>query len=620
MMRLRSTSFFVVLFTIGLLNAHWASGQQSITTEVGFLEVQTEVGESSFSAQVETNSVAKDLVILRLTLRTDGGEAPPPSIRLKWSMPSRNVAGYWTTSSYFRKELHADWWPSRVTARLASNAPVLTLLGRDDTNRLTVATSDALNTSTVYSGVREEDGRIYGGVNLFDEPHKAVDRYTIDIRFDLRDVPFYTSLGDVATWWEVFPEMTPAKVPEIARMPMYSTWYSYHQSVSFDALVKEVEAARELGFKAIIVDDGWQTLDSNRGYAYTGDWKPERLPRMSELVQAIHDRGMKFLLWYAVPLVGEKSEVFEKFGGKFLRYWDGQGAYELDPRYPEVREHLIQTYIDAVEDWGVDGFKFDFMGRFIANEKTVLTAEDGRDFASVNAATDKLMTDIMSSLEETLPDIMVEFRQPYIGPLMRKYGNMFRAGDAPNAVVANRVRTTDLRLLSGSTAVHSDMIMWHYDEPVEQAALQYNNILFSVPQISVRLADIPADHKKMVTFYTDYWINNRDVLLDGEFVAHSPMLNYPVLEGRTDDKWIIGLYDDRVVTLGPEAAGKEIDIVNGKPGTAVVLRCAEGMGDYSADVVDATGERNSSGVVSLEPGLHEFTVPVSGILELVPVR
>ena len=107
------------------------------------------------------------------------------------------------------------------------------------------------------------------------------------------------------------------------------------------------------------------------------------------------------------------------------------------------------------------------------------------------------------------PEVMIEFRQPYIGPLMRKYGNMFRAGDAPNAYVANRVRTIDLRLLSGETAVHSDMIMWHPDEPVERAALQLLNVMFSVPQVSVRLGEIPRPHLDMVTFYTGYWSENR---------------------------------------------------------------------------------------------------------------
>ena len=58
----------------------------------------------------------------------------------------------------------------------------------------------------------------------------------------------------------------------------------------------------------MIVDDGWQTLDSKRGYAFTGDWKPERIPEMKRFVDAVHERGMKILLWYAMSLVGERSE------------------------------------------------------------------------------------------------------------------------------------------------------------------------------------------------------------------------------------------------------------------------------------------------------------------------
>ena len=28
-----------------------------------------------------------------------------------------------------------------------------------------------------------------------------------------------------------------------------------------------------MGFKAAILDDGWQTDDTNRGYGYCGDWE-----------------------------------------------------------------------------------------------------------------------------------------------------------------------------------------------------------------------------------------------------------------------------------------------------------------------------------------------------------
>ena len=126
---------------------------------------------------------------------------------------------------------------------------------------------------------------------------------------------------------------------------------------------------------------------------------------------------------------------------------------------------------------------------------------------------------------------MIEFRQPYTGPAMRKYGNMLRAADCPNVALINRVATTDLRLLSGKTAVHADMLMWHNSESVENAALQLLNVLFSVPQISVKLADIPKEHFEMVRFYTDYWLKNRDLLLEGEFVPYSPQSNYPMITG-----------------------------------------------------------------------------------------
>ena len=43
----------------------------------------------------------------------------------------------------------------------------------------------------------------------------------------------------------------------------------------------------------------------------------------------------------------------------------------------------------------------------------------------------------------------------YIGPAMRKYGNIFRAHDCPNDAQSNLTRTIDLRLLSGNTAVRA---------------------------------------------------------------------------------------------------------------------------------------------------------------------
>jgi len=378
--------------------------------------------------------------------------------------------------------------------------------------------------------------------------------------------------------------------------------------------VEQCRLAKELGFGAVIVDDGWQTLDSNRGYAYTGDWEPVRIPEMKEFVERVHELDMKFLLWYSLSLMGEKSKNFERFKGKYLRRWEGQGSYVLDPRYPEVREFIIGTYVDALRKWNLDGFKLDFIGMFRSDENTVLEAADGRDFASVDEAVDRLMTDIMARLRAEKPDVMIEFRQPYIGPLMRKYGNMFRGVDCPNMSLVNRVETTDLRLLSGDTAVHSDMFMWHNDDPVETAALQILNILFAVPQLSVRLNEVPAEHLEMIRFWIGYWNENRDVLLDGKLVPVNPSANYPLIMARADGKMIAAVYNDMVV---PVAGGlSKIDIVNAKRSGSVVLDLAGDLGHVKIKVYDCKGKLTGEESRSLAKGVHKFAVPPSGLLAI----
>ncbi len=610
---------FLVLAVLHLGHPSGLQAQESTAFVLAGHEVAIEGDLGPFALVTEISALEDGLEVAQIRL-TSGSPAPPPSLSLTWSMPAHGIYGQWTTAARFDKALGPDWGMTAVSSMLARHAPVMALFGSDDGNRLTFAASDALNTVVTRAGVREENARVYAGIDLFTERHQPVTHVAVEVRFDARRVPFSEALAGVGDWWATQDGYAPAEVPDLARLPMYSTWYSYHQSVDAASLLKEVEIGKAMGYEAIIIDDGWQTLDSQRGYAFTGDWKPERIPDMKGFVDDVHERGMKVLLWYAMSLMGERAEAHPLFEGKYLRYWDGQSAYALDPRYPEVRDYIIGTYRSAIQDWDVDGFKLDFLGFFVATDTTVLELGEGRDYASVNRATDRLMTDVMLELRKVKPDVMIEFRQNYIGPLMRKYGNMFRAGDSPNAAVDNRVRTIDLRLLSGSTAVHSDMFMWHYSEPVEEAALQFLNILFSVPQLSVRLEDIPEDHRRMVTHYTDYWRRNRQTLLDGRLTPRSPMANYPMVSAATETRNIIALYDDMAVTLHSGHGVDEIHIINAKASTRVVIDPVDPLGAYGARTFDVLGRQVSEEPVSLSRGPVILDVPRSGMVQLTRVN
>jgi alpha-galactosidase len=545
-------------------------------------------------------------------------KAHPPKFTVKWNHASIDIAGIWTPAFDNDYEIHADWSSKKLDSKLTRNAPAYTLFGHDDVNRYTVAVSDAINPVNLSAKVREEDSRIYNSIEFFSEQYKQTTHYEVELRIDTRPIAFSQSLADVADWWAEMEQYKPIDVPVLATEPMYSTWYSYHQDITHEALLSETKLAAKLGYKAIIVDDGWQTNDSNRGYAYTGDWEPERLNNMGKFVADIHKLDMKALLWYSIPFMGEKAKLADKFKGKYLRHMPSLETYVLDPRFPEVREYLIAHYVKAVRDWKWDGLKLDFIDQFKSDENTVLEAIDGRDFASVYEAVDKLMSDMIIELKAINPDVMVEFRQRYIGPAMRKYGNMFRATDIPNGAAKNRQRVVNLRVLSGETAIHSDMLMWHYDEPVEIAALQLLNILYSVPQLSVRLAELPKKHLEMVTYYTQYWKENKEILLNGTFQPSGIISRYPLISSHKSGKQIVTLYDKLVAEVATNDINV-LDIVNAKKSTDVIVKLNKNWNKVTIVVTDSTGHIVKKETKSLESHLLNISAPVSGLVSIIKI-
>jgi len=299
---------------------------------------------------------------------------------------------------------------------------------------------------------------------------------------------------------------------------------------------------------------------------------------------------MKYMLWYSVPFIGQWSENWKTFENKLAAKWEPQHCGVLDPRYPECRQFLIDTYVKALNEWKLDGFKLDFIDSFPSSSKAPMPAE-GMDYVKMEDAVLRLMTDVMEALTAINPDVLIEFRQSYIGPAMRTYGNMFRVSDCPSDFITNRVGMVDLRLLSGDTAVHSDMLMWHKDDKVEVAARQILNILFAVPQISVRLADIPEDHKRMVTFWTKFFIDHKE-LLAAPMEVEAPEMLYPLVRTRLGDEEAVAVYgvshiaalSDAKTTYLFNAAGEDeltVRVNDGCARTGKVYNC---MGEQVAQV------------------------------------
>lgn len=568
--------------------------------------------DQPFAVSLFSEKLEDRLHLISLRLKADEAWTPS-SLTLSWAHPACDIQGSWHPANDRNKSFKADWMRT-LRSNAAASAPVYALFNSAGMNRLTFAYSDALNTVHYSGGISEEKADFHCRVQLFAETTTPFREYEATLLVDTREIPYYESLQGVQAWWSAMPEYLPAFVPAAAREPMYSTWYSMHQNVTDEQIVAQCRIAKSLGMEAVIVDDGWQTEDNRRGYAYCGDWETYagKFPDMKRHVDAVHELGMKFILWYSVPFIGKYSQVWHQFKDKILRFNENHGAAVLDPRYPDVREYIIHKYEEAVKNWGLDGFKLDFIDTFYSPELQLPSTIEGKDYESIPTAVDRLLTDCIGRLRVLNPDIMIEFRQMYIGPAMRKYGNMFRASDCPNDSIQNRVRTLDLRLICGNTAAHADMIMWHAEEPVESAALQLINCLFSVPQVSVLLDKLPADHRAMLAYWLAFWKENRELLLDGQLEPLSPEFLYPQVRSVKGDSGIIVAYYDAIVPIDLTQPVAKWIVVNGRRQEGLYLDVT-GMKAATLVIANCCGDIIEESSIQLTTGVHKLAIPASGV-------
>lgn len=542
--------------------------------------------------------------------------SPVPHLRLAWTFPTVDICGRWTPSAYRSRTLPPNWGGPMHT-ELGISAPVMTLFNQEGVNRETLAFSDAMSPVRMKCGVNEKTALMDCSVEAFWTAGAPVTSYRFTLRLDCRPVRYEAALGAVSSWWASMPAYAPCPVPAEARQPVYSSWYVFHQDLQDTVIEEECALAKPYGMESIIVDDGWQTEDNHGGYAYCGDWEMclKRFPDMASHVAKVHALGMKYVLWYSMPWVGVKSRNYERFQGRYLYVNRGLGAAALDPRFPEVREFLIGIYETAMREWDLDGFKLDFIDSFRFEGADPAVAEDyaGRDCKSLAEGVDRLLTGTMERLRAMKPEVMIEFRQSYIGPAMRKYGNMFRSGDCPADYVTNRVHTLDIRMLAGSTAVHADMLMWNRDETAAQASRQLTNILFSVPQVSVRLKEIPAEHRAMLSFYLRLWRENSDLLLDGELRAEQPENCFPMVSASKGRRQLTAVYAGRQLVPFEASAGGELIVVNAGGEGWVTLELS-GAPVRSVACFDCCGRRVELSAPSA--GLSRVAVPDGGVLKL----
>jgi alpha-galactosidase len=550
--------------------------------------------------------------LLEVTVRLPGGRTAVTPLTLDWQSPVGTGIVYWQPDWGLRRHLPAEW-ASRRPVSLLRSAPVGCLLDGADGNVVTWALSETLHRIEVRrEGIREETTQ-FRGTSVIHVPAGAAP-YEVVLRLDRRAVPYWTALADVAGWWDRQLGAPPPAPPQGAKAT-YCTWYSMHQALSAAGIERTTALAHELGFRNIIVDDGWQTTDTSRGYWYCGEWEvePAKMGDLAAHVRAARSGGMAYLLWLAPSLLGRHSPLQARFGDRTLGRLSGGDADILDPRHPEVRAHLTDACLRLLRTTELDGFKLDFLDAWLVADPP--PAGPGADVSDVETGVELWLRELHEHLSRERPDVLLEFRQNYTGPRIQRYGNLFRACDCPMDLVDNRTRSLDLRLLLPGRTVHSDPLLWDPAAAPEVAAEHLLGALFSVPQVSVDLAALPAGQREMLSFWLRFMDEHAESLLYGRIEPSRPDLSYPLVRSRGATELIAAVYGDVPLALGAPD-GPRATLVNASGGPSIVVELAESATAEVLSILDHRGRPVAGHPRHLAPGLTRLQVPRSGLVEL----
>lgn len=517
--------------------------------------------ESSFN-YVNITELSSKNSIKEYLIEVDSKENKKP-LKIIWQKKMLGLLSFWSPTAGRNRSI-TQWFAPRTNySNMYYGAPVISVVKQGGENFSTLALSDAVNPTKIMFSINdfEEKGNVDFAIELFCEGAPSGE-YSVKLYVDESDKPFYETIPEVKRWWENFYDIKLAQTVT-GEYPLYSSWYNFHQNPTQNKLLEELQIAAKLGFKSVIIDDGWSYDGLGTGDYYDcGDWKfvKSKFSDFPKFVSQVHELDMKVAVWFPVPFVGFNNPDFKIYEDKMLYLDKGFRAGIVDPRYPEIRKYIVDTYVRIVNETNIDGLKLDFIDSFKCADKSLLITDKpaGMDVDTVENAVIKLLEEIKAAVISIKNDFMIEFRQFYVGPLITSYSNMLRVADCAFDLISNRVGIIDLRLMNYDLAVHADMLLWSKEEKPEICAKMLYNIMFAVPQISIMLKKYPEQHRLLISNFINYWYNNKDVLLHGKFIVEDVENFYSYASAENNEKKIIVCYAKSDVVFD----GKNIDLFN----------------------------------------------------------
>lgn len=563
-----------------------------------------------FEATVDIKDEGLNRYILNIYLHS-AYAAFPPKFNMSVKFPKDKINQIWNSQTWSNKSFFS--LPSYD--RAAAGFSIISGLTINDQNQITVTCKDSYQAKFVSTNIREEADSIVFNLGFFEDnpPLSNLQDYSAEVLVDFRNIHFSKAIFEASSWF-LKEEFENAVVnADTTKVPVYSTWYPMHRNIPLENITRELDSLRSFNFKSVLVDDGWQSLVKMKiDTAYSYD--PESYRTMNLFKQKCVEMGLPLYLWYSIPFMGGNPVILKKFEGKYIRYRAPRQMYVLDPRYDDVRQHLISTYASFLSEWQFDGYWFDFLKGFYPKEGAVLDDDKGRDYVSIQLAVDTMYKAMETRLRTINPNVFLGQKFAVVGPNLVSYQNFLTGFVGVENTRVVREKMVNNRLLYGKFTPFMEVIAVNPRDKTEDIARKIQSVLLGNPYLSFYFSTLPEDSKKAIRFWLDYWKQNYEVIFSGSFEPMQVARYYPVVKVYDQQKMIYITYEDYTINL-PVSLNSTLDVINSKADERVQFLVSRPGLEYNYEVFNCLGTSVEKGILKMKnKNLLELSVPVAGFV------
>ena len=575
-----------------------------------------------YELTVDQDQGEKDVRIIGWSIeRTDGEPFIVRNYQLYCKTSYSGVYKLFMPNTMSQQRYHVDL-PFHIKGRAASNhdSPVFWMQQSNGNNTLTMGLLDQqlhtrLESWTYNFGPDQEVGEAQGLANSYvrlqftkSGPAEKVKSFTDGVYINANpDVIWHEAVRDYSRAVDDASNFqAEERAPDVFLNPMWHSWYAHSDKIDEKQIRDDARRAAALGVTTIELDAGWNYPPSTPKFSLhvEGDYvfDPERFPNAKGMIDNIHKAGQKVILHVSPFLMGNTTRAYANGMKACLLRVKGKEQSHMDPRLVKTHEYLLESWEFMFKEYDIDGLWYDFL-EFPGNADNP-PADMELVSMDLNEAYTLLMERLYEKAREMKDDAVIILRRGSANHHAKRFCTHVWPMDTPQDYNMNRRDIVYLKTLGKGVLTHACCTSWTISESDLNVGRQMASIVLAgVPAFSVKLAESPESHNKVIRAWLKFYEQNKRDLVLGKMTPLLPTPPSAALRIEAPGKAYFGLFEAAPGVLPLTHPADQVTIVNAFS-KRIAGRLEGAKGKWHAELFDHCWQSlGSQTITSDETGL-----------------